>query len=323
MAFSGLGERAELEVDSRRIRRLIQQRTPRGRVLDRLVREQNWLDPLAKWVQSAVGAIYGVLGTPGTWIRDLLHGTRVFGHPLHSALTDIPIGAWSVGVLADWLFIASGRVPPVAGDLALAIGLAGAIVAALSGYTDFRDTAGHESRVGIVHGLTMTAVVVAETISLVMRLAAPGARVGAIVLSTIAWLVMLVGAYIGGHLSFGIGSAVNHNAFYEGPADFVRVGQRDDFPEGQMRCVMAGELPVVVVRRMGLLQAIGAVCSHAGGPLQEGKLDQDVVTCPWHGSRFRFADGRVIGGPATFDQPALMVRERGGIVEVKLAYPLP
>jgi len=76
------------------------------------------------------------------------------------------------------------------------------------------------------------------------------------------------------------------------------------------------------MRREGLLHAIGAVCSHAGGPLQEGKLEGEVVTCPWHYSRFRFGDGKVVGGPATFDQPPLLVRERGGAVEVKLAHPL-
>jgi nitrite reductase/ring-hydroxylating ferredoxin subunit len=85
---------------------------------------------------------------------------------------------------------------------------------------------------------------------------------------------------------------------------------------------VADGLPVVIVRREGLLQAMGAVCAHAGGPLEEGKLEGDVVTCPWHSSRFRFSDGKVVGGPATFDQPSLFVRERGGIVEVKLAHPI-
>ena len=87
-----------------------------------------------------------------------------------------------------------------------------------------------------------------------------------------------------------------------------------------MRLREAGGLPAVIVRREGLLHAMGAVCSHAGGPLHEGKLDGDVVTCPWHASQLRFADRRVVGGPATFDQP-LVVRERG-VVEVKVAFPL-
>ena len=311
-----------MEVDSRRIRRLIGHNRTRERTFDRVVRGQGWLDPLSEAIQRPIGAFYGALGAPGRVVKDALHGTTILGHPLHPAVTDVPVGAWTVGLLADWLFVATGRVPPVAGDLALAVGLAVAVVAAISGYTDFHETAGHERRVALVHGLTMTLVVLLEIVSLVVRLGVPTGRLMAIVISTVAWLIVVFGAYAGGHLTFGIGSAVNHNAFFEGPMDFVRVGKRDDFPEGQMRRVDANGLPVLLVRRMGLLHAIGAVCSHAGGPLDEGKLEGDVVTCPWHGSRFSCDDGRVLDGPATFDQPPLLVRERGGIVEVKLAHPL-
>lgn len=311
-----------MEIDSRRIRRLIRHHHARERRLDRVIREQAWLDRFAEPIQKAVGALYDGLGEPGRTLRSLMHGTKVLGHPLHPALTDIPVGAWTVAVLADWLWVATGRVPAIAGDLALAAGLAAAVLAALTGFTDFHDTAGHERRTALVHGMTMSAVVALDFISLGLRVGAPGLRVTAILLSTVAWLVLVFGSYVGGHLTFGIGSAVNHNAFFDGPMDFVRVGKRDDFPEGEMRRVEANGLPVVIVRRQGLLRAIGAVCAHAGGPLDEGKLDGDVVTCPWHASRFRFEDGRVIEGPATFDQPLLQVRERGGVVEVKLTHPL-
>jgi len=311
-----------MEIDRRRVNRLIRESRTRERTLDRVIRGQAWLDPVADAVQKAVGAFYDVLGPPGRAIKNVMHGTKVLGHPLHPALSDLPVGAWSVGVLADWLFIATGRVPPVAGDLALAAGLAGAVLAALTGFTDYHETAGHERRTAVVHGLTMTGVVAIDVISLVMRLSATGLRPAAIMLSTVAWLIVVFGAYVGGHLTFGIGTAVNHNAFFDGPMDFVKVGTRNDFPEGEMRRVEAGGLPVLILRREGLLHAMGAVCSHAGGPLQEGKVDGGVVTCPWHASRFRFEDGRVISGPATFDQPLLVVRERGGVVEVKLAHPL-
>lgn len=311
-----------MEIDSQRLRRPIHRRGTHERTLDRIVRRQNWLEPVAEAVQRTVGAFYEALGAPGRTVKDALHGTTVLGHPLHPALTDVPVGAWTIGVLADWLFVATGRVPPVAGDLALAAGLAVAVAAAVTGYTDFHETAGYERRMAVVHGLVMTLVVLLETVSLVVRLAAPGARIAAIVISTIAWLIVTLGAYIGGHLTFGIGSAVNHNAFFEGPGDYVRVGRREDFPEGEMRRVQAGGMPVLVVRRTGLLYAIGAMCSHAGGPLEEGKLDGDAVTCPWHGSTFNCRDGRVMGGPATFDQPVLSIRERGGVVEAKLQHPL-
>ncbi|TMD15542.1 MAG: Rieske 2Fe-2S domain-containing protein [Chloroflexi bacterium] len=311
-----------MEIDSRRIRRLIRQNRAKERTLDRIVRRQGWLDPLAEAVQTAVGAFYEVLGAPGKTLKDAVHGTHVFGHPLHPALTDVPIGAWTVAVLADWLFVATGRVPAVAGDLALAVGVAAAILAAITGFTDFHETNGFERRTASMHGLTMSLVLVIELVSLGLRLWAPGTHMTAIALATGGWLIALAGAYVGGHLSFGIGTAVNHNAFFDGPMDYVKVGTRDDFPEGEMRRVESEGLPVVIVRQKGLLRAMGAVCAHAGGPLDEGKLEGEVVTCPWHGSRFRFGDGRVVGGPATFDQPPLVVRERGGIVEVKLAHPI-
>jgi nitrite reductase/ring-hydroxylating ferredoxin subunit/uncharacterized membrane protein len=310
-----------MEIDSRRIRRLMRQRATKERFLDRFLRSLVWLDPVAEVTQKAVGGFYDALGSPGRALKDLMHGTSLLRHPLHPALTDLPLGAWTLGVLADWLFVATGRVPPIAGDLALGVGLAGAILSALTGLTDFHETVGHERRAAMAHGLTMTGVVVIEIVSVALRISAPSTRPLAIVLSSLAWLIVLFGAYVGGHLTFGIGSAVNHNAFFAGPSEFVRVGSRDDFPEGEMRRVEAAGLPVVILRREGLLYAMGAVCSHAGGPLNEGKLDGDVVTCPWHFSRFRFADGHVVGGPATFDQPALIARERGGIVEVKLAHP--
>lgn len=311
-----------MEIDRRRIRRIIQKRPPHERWLDRTVREQGWLDPVAEAIQRATGAFYGALGAPGRVIKDAMHGTALFGHPLHPALTDIPLGAWTVGVLADWLFVATGRVPPVAGDLALAVGIGGAVLAAASGYTDFHETFGHERRTGVLHGLAMTLVLVVELLSLGLRIWAPPARPAAIGLSTAGWLIALGAAYVGGHLTFGMGTAVNHNAFADGPNDYVRVGTREDFPEGEMRRVDAAGLPVVIVRRTGLLHAMGAVCSHAGGPLEQGKLEGGEVICPWHGSRFCFDDGRVMGGPATFGQPPLQVRERGGVVEVKLVHPL-
>jgi nitrite reductase/ring-hydroxylating ferredoxin subunit/uncharacterized membrane protein len=281
------------------------------------------MDGLAEAIQGLIGGFYSALGGPGQSLKNLMHGTTVAGHPLHPALSDVPVGAWTVAVIADWLFVATGRIPPVAGDLALALGIAAALLAAASGYTDFHETYAQERRMAMTHGLLMTLIVVVMLLSLGMRLwGGHASRLPAIELSTLGWLMTLFGAYIGGHLTFGLGTVVNHNAFVDGPAEYTRVGAPSDFPEGKLVRIDAGGLPTLVVRVQGTLQAIGAVCSHAGGPLDEGKLDGDVVTCPWHGSRFCVADGRVKGGPATFNQPPLVVRERDGAVEVKLAHPL-
>jgi nitrite reductase/ring-hydroxylating ferredoxin subunit len=54
------------------------------------------------------------------------------------------------------------------------------------------------------------------------------------------------------------------------------------------------------------------------GPLSDGELADGCLTCPWHGSVFRVADGTVVRGPATAPQPAFEVRETDGAIQVCL-----
>jgi len=54
------------------------------------------------------------------------------------------------------------------------------------------------------------------------------------------------------------------------------------------------------------------------GPLSDGELTDGCLTCPWHGSVFRVADGAVVRGPATVLQPAFEVREADGAMHVCL-----
>ncbi len=292
-------------------------------LVDRIIRKQTWLEKVADVLQGAVGAVYGALGRPGRTLKNLMHGTTLLGHPLHPALSDLPIGAWAAGVVADFVAHFTNQLPTQAGDVALAFGLSAAVLVALTGLTDYHTAFGHERRVATAHGLTMVAVVGVDFASLALRWwGSPSLHALAVTLSTVGFAGVLLGGYLGGHLVFGIGSAVNRNAFAEGPEDYVAVGGPDDFPEGQMRRVSVAGMPALVVRRGGTVHAVAAVCSHAGGPLDEGTLDGICVTCPWHGSVFSIESGRVLAGPATFDQPCFRVRERDGQVELKLAVPL-
>jgi nitrite reductase/ring-hydroxylating ferredoxin subunit len=54
------------------------------------------------------------------------------------------------------------------------------------------------------------------------------------------------------------------------------------------------------------------------GPLSDGDLSDGCITCPWHGSIFRLADGSVARGPATAPQPVFDTRTRDGILQVRL-----
>ena len=194
-------------------------------LVDRIIRRQTWLEKVGDVLQGAVGAFYRALGRPGRVLKNLMHGTTLLGHPLHPAVTDIPIGAWAVGVVADYVAHFTARIPTEAGDVALAVGLAAAVLAAITGLTDYHETFGHERRVGTAHGLTMVAVVVIDAASLGLRWwAGPGLHPLAVGLATAGFGLVLAGAYLGGHLVFGIGTMVNRNAFAEAPEDYVALG---------------------------------------------------------------------------------------------------
>ena len=63
---------------------------------------QHWLDALAAPLQRRISAAYEAGGDAAQRVKNALHGTWL-GHPLHSALTDIPVGAWSTAVVLDAL----------------------------------------------------------------------------------------------------------------------------------------------------------------------------------------------------------------------------
>jgi nitrite reductase/ring-hydroxylating ferredoxin subunit/uncharacterized membrane protein len=290
------------------------------KVVDQVLERQEWMDPFAKSIQNATGAVFRGLGPLGRPLKDFLHGTKSLGHPLHPALTDIPLGAWITGSIADYMAITTNILPRSAGTIALAVGLAGALGSALTGYTDFGETYGLERRSALAHGLWMTAVFVVMGVSLIFRLTgSSGLYPAGVGLATAGLVLTGLGMYLGGHVVYGFGTMVNRGAFVEEFGDSIVVGTPQDFPEGQMRKVEANGMPVLVTRYRSALYAISNVCSHAGGPLDEGEVDGDIVTCPWQGSRFCVRDGKVKGGPATFPQAQLGVREVDGRVEIWVA----
>jgi nitrite reductase/ring-hydroxylating ferredoxin subunit len=64
---------------------------------------------------------------------------------------------------------------------------------------------------------------------------------------------------------------------------------------------------VMVVRAKGELFAIGAACSHYGGPLAEGLIVGDTVRCPWHHACFNLRSGAVEAAPALNPIPCYQI----------------
>jgi nitrite reductase/ring-hydroxylating ferredoxin subunit len=98
--------------------------------------------------------------------------------------------------------------------------------------------------------------------------------------------------------------------------EWVTVAKTDDLSEDEMIGVTVGDAEVLVANVAGEYRAIGAVCTHEGGPLPDGDLFQGIVTCPWHASEFELETGKVVTPPATEPEPVYEVRVEGNEIQV-------
>jgi nitrite reductase/ring-hydroxylating ferredoxin subunit/uncharacterized membrane protein len=279
-------------------------------------------DRISDALQAGIKAVIGSNRKPPRRFQTLLNGTWL-GHPLHPAITDVPIGAWLLAAIFDvvWLISPSANAWAARGaEAAVLIGILAAVGAALTGMADWSHTYGAERTSGLYHALLNVVALVLYIISFVVRLGVgTGESVVAAVLGFIAVVVVLLAAYFGGDMVFGKGTGVDHTAWTEGSHDFVPVLPVAEMPENTLRRVEVAGVPVVLLKLKGKYSAIAATCTHAGGPLDEGTLQGDVVECPWHGSRFRMSDGKALTGPATFSQPRYDVQVRDGMIHLKQA----
>jgi nitrite reductase/ring-hydroxylating ferredoxin subunit/uncharacterized membrane protein len=281
---------------------------------------QPFLERFSDSLQHVIQVVIGSNRKPPRRLKSLLNGTW-FGHPLHPAITDVPIGAWMITAVFDviWLISPTSFAWAARGaEVAVAVGILGALGAVVTGLTDWSDSYGAERRVGLNHAIFNTSALILYIISFVLRLTqVSGDSIIAAIIGFIGLGTVIYSAYLGGDMVFLKGTGVNHTAWEAGSDDYEAVLPVENIEENKLYRVMASGVPVVLLRQGLQFYAISATCSHAGGPLDEGTLEGDVVQCPWHGSRFCMRDGRVLTGPATAKAPRYNVRVRNGQVEVK------
>jgi nitrite reductase (NADH) small subunit/3-phenylpropionate/trans-cinnamate dioxygenase ferredoxin subunit len=103
-------------------------------------------------------------------------------------------------------------------------------------------------------------------------------------------------------------------------SEFHTVCKVNELREGEGKTVVVGNKLVAIFMQNGVPSAIDDSCPHMGASLSGGYIENNIVTCPWHGWRFRVTDG------VWADNPRIkigchQVRVVGDDVQVQLAGP--
>lgn len=271
----------------------LQSRLERATVLDPVA------DEVAGWSDRLL---------PRGVTRDVASGVPI-AHPLHPLLVAVPIGSWTA---ASWLDLTGGDRK--AARRLVGLGILGALPAVVTGVNDWLTTSGGERRVGITHALVNDVALTLYGASWLAR--RRGRQVKGTLLALSGFAVTAVGGWLGGGITYALGVGVDTTVFQKFPTDWTDVAAEADVRAGTVAKGDADGVPVLLVRDGDRIVALADRCTHRGGPLHEGELGADCITCPWHGSRFAF-DGSVLAGPATRPQPSLEVRVVAGRVEIR------
>jgi len=277
------------------------------KLIDRVLVHLPWLDRVAAGTQAATAPILGPRAPQ--MLRDLLNGVW-FGHPLHSALVVLPLGAWTATLLLDIAGIEDGA------DLCLAAGVTGAAGAAATGAAQWHDTGGKARRLGMLHASLNTAMTGLYVGSWILR--ARGNRRVGVVVSTLGYAIGGASAWLGGELAYDLGIGVNNTAFEKQPQEWTVVASVDDLSGNVPKRVEVDGTPIMLLQQGDETFAIAATCTHLGGPLDKGVIKDQTVTCPWHGSVFCLSDGKLLHGPAAASLPSYGIRIQDGAVSLRV-----
>lgn len=282
--------------------------------VQRLIGKQDWVDgladPLQNYWKSVLGSAKGA--------KNVLNGTWL-GHPLHPAITDVPVGAWTTTMVLDVAGAVTGDEGiQTAANITLGTGLVAAVGAAATGWTDWSDTHAQNRKVGLLHGLLMVVTTLLYSGSLAARLR--GHRKSGMLLADLGLATLSAGAYLGGDEVYHIGYGVNNTAFENPPSEFTALNITEgDLADGKPKKVRVKGVSIMVVKSGSSIFALSDTCVHAGCSLSGGSVEDGTITCPCHGSQYRLADGSVVNGPATQPEPHYQIRMNEGAIEVRLA----
>jgi len=248
-------------------------------------------------------------------IEDILHGKQI-GHPLHPILTHLTVGSWSLAFMFDVVgFLTGSKGVRWTANTLTYLGTFFAVPTAITGMTDYSTVKQEAVGQAGLHGLVNSLAFLCYVRSSAARLM--GSRDGAFFYSLLGMGFVTVGAWLGGDMVYRHRVGVN-NSVDKGVEDWTPVIHTEDLEEGKPALVQANGNPILMFRYGEKISAISAVCSHAGGPLDEGRVvNETCIECPWHQSVYDMRDGDVVHGPSTFNQRRYSTRVRNGQIEVR------
>lgn len=100
-------------------------------------------------------------------------------------------------------------------------------------------------------------------------------------------------------------------------ANFVKVARVEDIQPGEKRIYEVDGILVVLVNLNGEFYAIEDTCTHDGGPLGEGEMQNGHLICPRHGARFDIRTGAALSLPAVDPTATYEVRIQDGDIYVE------
>lgn len=268
--------------------------------------------------------------------KEILEG-KPLRCPLHAALVHLPIALFPLSValdLASWIWPHPELYLVRCAFIAIAAGIGTGILASAVGVVDYTSIRNdHPAK------KTATLHMLLNVVAIGLFAASLGLRYGSLdvsrtellplILSLVGLGVLGYSGYLGGHLVYsdGVGVGRHHRQTplpektIECPTSNgkpVEIGAAPLVAEAETARVDVGGTVMTVARSDGRLCAFQEYCSHRYGPMSEGKIENGEVVCPWHGSRFKTATGKVVKGPAKIDLHTFQVEEREGKVSVRV-----
>jgi 3-phenylpropionate/trans-cinnamate dioxygenase ferredoxin subunit len=100
--------------------------------------------------------------------------------------------------------------------------------------------------------------------------------------------------------------------------EFVTLAETSEVAPGQVKVYEVQGRRIALCNVDGTFYAIDDVCTHDGGPLDQGELDGHQIECPRHGARFDVRSGRALALPAVMPVRSYPVLVEDGVVKVGL-----